>query len=597
MWKKIISMIAVVSMMCATVSASQFTLESTVESGTADIVINCGSDMADKMITVTVFEPESGFDALSGDGGNTYTVTDSQTVNDAISMVCQQKADSDGKVKITYKPKGVRGKYYVRVSGENLYDSQMLSFDFVAPNEAKEIVDALADNPTTSEIANIFKKSDNENVYASYQLVGLHNSQFFADFDAADDKIKTAVYNYISKKLTPGITVEEFNNLFTEAAFVELVNGLEADTLAAFIEKAESYSGLSETKIYTDIKNSETYYTDSVKNAFVQTVQKTNLSGADKNTVKDTVAQLLFITLVTECDSYGVLKDVIVDFADEIETAGGNISGFDSSSTQLNIARKLMDKRPFSDMKDFVEKLNVAIKEEKGSSGGGSVQGSGSGKTSSGGSYSSGATSAVYSTDVSQKTPASQNTSSALAADFADLGGVDWAKDAIVSLKSAGIINGRTETEFAPDECVTRAEFVKMLVLALNMDIADTAEISFADVTEDDWYCKYIKTAVAAGIVTGYGDTFGADDPISRQDMVTMTYRAIANLGKTLEITRGNHSFTDAISDYAAEAIEKLYGAELVNGRTDTEFAANDYTTRAEAAKFLHGVFVKFATR
>lgn len=594
MWKKIISMIAVAAMMCSTVSAAQFTLESTVTSGTADIVIDCGSDMAGKMITVTVFEPESGFDALSGDGGNTYTVTDSQTVNDAISMVCQQKADSGGKVKITYKPKGVRGKYYVRVSGENLYEQQTLSFDFVAPNESKEIVDGLAENPNLTDIANIFKKSDNENVYAAYQLVGVHNTQFFADFDAADETIKTAVYTYMSKKLKSGITVEQFNDLFTEAAFAELINGLEEDALAAFIEKSENYSGLDTTKIYADIKKSETYYTDAVKKAFLSTVQNTDFSGKDKDTVKDSAAESLFTALVSECESYGVMKNVIVDFADEIKTAGGNIADFDSSSTQLNIARKLMDKSPFSNMKDFAEKLNAAIKEETGSSGGGSVQGSGSGKTSGGSSYSSGAISSVYTTDAAQTTPASQN---AAKAEFADLGGVQWAKEAVETLKSAGIINGRTETEFAPDEYVTRAEFVKMLVLTLGMNITDMSDISFTDVTQNDWYYKYVKTAVDAGTVTGYGDTFGADDPISRQDMVTMTYRALENLGKTVESVRGNHSFADAISDYAAEAIEKLYGAELVNGRTDTEFAANDYTTRAEAAKFLHGVFVKYATR
>ncbi|UKI35896.1 MAG: S-layer homology domain-containing protein [Clostridiales bacterium] len=46
-------------------------------------------------------------------------------------------------------------------------------------------------------------------------------------------------------------------------------------------------------------------------------------------------------------------------------------------------------------------------------------------------------------------------------ADFADLTGFDWAKDAVDYLYQKGIVSGRNEKEFAPSDFVTREEFVK----------------------------------------------------------------------------------------------------------------------------------------
>ena len=76
--------------------------------------------------------------------------------------------------------------------------------------------------------------------------------------------------------------------------------------------------------------------------------------------------------------------------------------------------------------------------------------------------------------------------------------------------------------------------------------------------------------------------------------MAVMCYRAIKAAGITLTATRDAHQFTDAISDYAQEAISAMYAAELINGYSETEFNAGGTATRAEAAMILYNVVQKY---
>ncbi len=172
---------------------------------------------------------------------------------------------------------------------------------------------------------------------------------------------------------------------------------------------------------------------------------------------------------------------------------------------------------------------------------------------------------------------------------FADIESVSWAKDAIEMCYKRGIISGRTAEIFAPNDNVSRAEFVKMLVSAVNKNV--NAEIEFADVSINDWYYQYIKNAYALGLI--YGDEhnyFYPNAEITRQDMAVMIYRALDN------VTKGeNVDFKDSneISDYAKHAVGYLYQSNLISGIGDNIFAPLKSTTRAEAASIIYRVFLK----
>ena len=175
--------------------------------------------------------------------------------------------------------------------------------------------------------------------------------------------------------------------------------------------------------------------------------------------------------------------------------------------------------------------------------------------------------------------------------EFSDISNVPWASEAIISLAEDGIINGVGNKRFEPDGTVTREQFVKMIVGAL--EIKGDADISkFDDIAKGEWYCEFLSAAVANEIIMGISENaFGVGSPVSRQDMSVIIYRAMKKCGiELLEKTDELPTDTDSVSDYAREAVEALYKAGIVNGMGDGRFAAGENATRAQAAKIIYEV-------
>lgn len=172
---------------------------------------------------------------------------------------------------------------------------------------------------------------------------------------------------------------------------------------------------------------------------------------------------------------------------------------------------------------------------------------------------------------------------------FEDIDSVMWAKSSIEALAAREIVKGVSATSFDPSDKITRAQFVQMLIGALDVSIA-TGGHTFTDVSEGEWYYDAIMTAAQLGIAKGQGDgSFGVDEEITRQDMAVLTYRAALLAGAVSEGEQ-EPSFADAawIADYAAEAVASMEAAGLINGQGDGRFAPLASTTRSEAAVILY---------
>lgn len=172
---------------------------------------------------------------------------------------------------------------------------------------------------------------------------------------------------------------------------------------------------------------------------------------------------------------------------------------------------------------------------------------------------------------------------------FDDISELEWAVDAITQLYYKGVINGKTESLFYPNDTVTREEFAKMITLAFDMRLIDN-EFPFEDITNEDWSFPYVKTAYLAGITNGIDEKiFGKGTNILRQDLCVMVYRAIKSGDYTLTDT-SDIVFNDSenISDYAKEAVLAMAGAGIVSGDENTNFNPFMSATRAEAAKIIY---------
>jgi hypothetical protein len=172
---------------------------------------------------------------------------------------------------------------------------------------------------------------------------------------------------------------------------------------------------------------------------------------------------------------------------------------------------------------------------------------------------------------------------------FSDLSRAEWAKEAIEYMATNKGILGMGGGVFAPNAEVTRAQFARFVVAALGIERGTTPAV-FTDVPEDAWYFADVTALAEAGILTGYGDgRFGPDDKISREQMATIIDRALAAKGVALKDTRV-FDLTDqnAASSYAKTSIEKLYGAGVINGMGDGNFAPKATATRAQACVILY---------
>ncbi|NQX67134.1 S-layer homology domain-containing protein [Paenibacillus alba] len=164
---------------------------------------------------------------------------------------------------------------------------------------------------------------------------------------------------------------------------------------------------------------------------------------------------------------------------------------------------------------------------------------------------------------------------------FADIKG-HWAEASIRELIKLGAINGYPDNSFKPDNQITRAEFVAVIVKALNLKAQ--AALNFDD-TSAHWAKNEIAIAAALGVVNGYTEqAFGPDDVITREQMAAIVIRAaqIEPVSKNIDVTD-----SPAISDWARTALATAMAKGLVDGYEDHTVKPQANTSRAEAATVI----------
>ena len=239
-------------------------------------------------------------------------------------------------------------------------------------------------------------------------------------------------------------------------------------------------------------------------------------------------------------------------------------------------------------MHEFISLYNNAIiaaqKNNKPSNSGGS--GGGGGGSSSGG---------FIAAPVTSDNNKFELDPSDIGESFDDIDEAPWAKDAINKLAGLGIVNGKSEKIFAPNDNVTREEFVSIIVRAFQLTKSDK-EAEFSDVNKDAWYYKSVKTAFSSGIINGMGDgKFGIGQQITRQDMAVIISRAVEVSGLELYTIYPDKTLNDLdlVSDYAKDAVGKMIKAGVINGNDAGDFMLTSKATRAQAAQIIYNILFK----
>ena len=125
--------------------------------------------------------------------------------------------------------------------------------------------------------------------------------------------------------------------------------------------------------------------------------------------------------------------------------------------------------------------------------------------------------------------------------------------DSISYMYKNNLMTGISEATFSPASSTTRSMIVTILHRASASPNA-TVSNAFLDVKNDFWYTDAICWANENSIVTGYGNSnFGPDDNITREQLVTILYRYALLKGFDTKISDKFTSDLD-VSEYAKEA-------------------------------------------
>ena len=178
---------------------------------------------------------------------------------------------------------------------------------------------------------------------------------------------------------------------------------------------------------------------------------------------------------------------------------------------------------------------------------------------------------------------------------FDDVAANHWVHDTLKVLTAQHLVNGMTETTFAPGRPTTRAEFTALLVRALRLQATQPA--TFTDVKGHEWYAESVAAA-QAGLIRGRADgSFDPNGAISREEMAVLMVRALRFLNGGADAVGAERPLTfkdgDCISAWALDDVRKAVEAGLMQGVGGDRFAPRSAVTRAEAAQALFNLLFR----
>ena len=172
---------------------------------------------------------------------------------------------------------------------------------------------------------------------------------------------------------------------------------------------------------------------------------------------------------------------------------------------------------------------------------------------------------------------------------FIDVAEGDWFYDAVVYAYQNELMDGVGGNRFAPNSETTRAQLVTILY-RLEGEPAVSGDLPFTDVEAGIWYTDAILWAAQNNIVNGVSDTeFAPGDDLTRQQLVTILYRYAESKGYDVSNSADLSGYPDAgqIQDYAQPAMAWAVAENIIQGMEDGTLKPAGNASRAQIATIL----------
>lgn len=165
-----------------------------------------------------------------------------------------------------------------------------------------------------------------------------------------------------------------------------------------------------------------------------------------------------------------------------------------------------------------------------------------------------------------------------------------WFEESVDYVYDNGLMNGTSETVFSPEKDMNRAMVVTVLYRMAGSPEISGAPSPFTDVDHGAFYGKPVAWAYENGIVQGISNTeFAPGASVNRSQLVTFFYRFANYLGCEMDARADLSTYTDAqtVPAFATDAFSWAVAHGIVQGVSSTSLAPAGTANRAQCATIL----------
>lgn len=173
---------------------------------------------------------------------------------------------------------------------------------------------------------------------------------------------------------------------------------------------------------------------------------------------------------------------------------------------------------------------------------------------------------------------------------FVDVVPAQWFYGDVYWAWEEELMNGVSDTRFAPDAAVTQATIVTILARMRGIDLTQYADETSETVEAGKWFTESAIWAQRAGLLPD-NSVFTGEDPLSRDGMAIMLVNYMTSMGMDTSVS-SETAFADAgeMSEAGRQAFQTLYSYGIFKGVGDNRMDPTGSTTRAQFAALIHRI-------
>lgn len=177
-----------------------------------------------------------------------------------------------------------------------------------------------------------------------------------------------------------------------------------------------------------------------------------------------------------------------------------------------------------------------------------------------------------------------------------------WSNSSVMFFAKRGIVDGRDDGNFYPDDKISKAEIIKIIsnVFIEDENKLESKEIGYKDIKSDSWYYNYVQNLSSIGVLED-SDTLNAESYPERQEIIDLMVKTLKSsnipLGDDIKELSDDFKDKNSIDDQYKESMMIAVDLGIIRGTGNGMLSPKDKVTRAEVmtmTKNLYDYIMKY---